>query len=135
MSDEIFPGQRERTLAWLREQGRVPTPWVVIVEASDWAEAVRFAEQAVMSQDCNRLIPYDYSIDKHSDTGNNAWHISVAADCADIRPEEYPVRPPKILVVGPDGSPGPARSIAGFVYVARSLTTEAQRSGASRNIR
>lgn len=107
MTDEIFPGQRERTLAWLRERGRVPTPWKVIVEAASWDEAVRLAEQALMDQDCNHLIPYDHRIDKHPETGNDAWHISVAGDCADIRPEDYPVRPAKVLVVDQDGTVRP----------------------------
>lgn len=90
-SDEIFPGQRERTLAWLRERGRVPTPWVVIVEAPEWSEAIRLAEQALRGEDCNRLIPYDHRIDKHPDSGKDAWYLSIAADCADIKPDDYPV--------------------------------------------
>jgi len=98
VSDETFPGQRERSIAWLRERGRVPTPWKVIVEAPSWDEAVRRAEQALLDQDCNRVFAYDYHVGTHPDTGKEAWYLSFTADCAEVLPEDYPVRPAKTVI-------------------------------------
>jgi hypothetical protein len=104
MSDEIFPGQREGVLDYLRNRGRVPTPWKVVVEAPDFNEAAMLAERAVMAQDCDLVLPYGYEIVKHPHTGDDAWEISLIGDCVGIDPEAYPVRPPRRLIVGQDGT-------------------------------